>query len=105
MVLLATVTVLVITASKFIFSKKEHFSNGFVSSTTWWDPIANTCLCTTADCEVKSVAVTKTNTTSSTTNSTSVTPGDAVKDNDATQIAGLSTAIIAALFAGLSQFL
>ncbi|KAL7324530.1 hypothetical protein PS15p_209711 [Mucor circinelloides] len=31
--------------------------------TTWWDPIGNTCLCTTADCQLKSIAVSKPNTT------------------------------------------
>ncbi|CAO3611433.1 unnamed protein product [Mucor hiemalis] len=74
---------------------------------TWWDPIGNTCLCTTADCQVKSVAVPKTNTTAS-GNGTSTAGGKTdSKGNSASSVAAqvASTALFAAVVAGINQLI
>ncbi|KAI9264554.1 hypothetical protein EDC94DRAFT_605494 [Helicostylum pulchrum] len=72
--------------------------------TTWWDPIGNTCLCASNDCQVKSMAVPKSNTTDSTSGSSNQGSDDG---SGATSLVShfASTAIVAVLFAGLIQIL
>ncbi|CAO3676752.1 unnamed protein product [Rhizopus stolonifer] len=69
--------------------------------TTWWDPIGNTCLCTTADCQVKSIATTKTPiTTSSIASSSSSTTSssDSISSSSKSDSTTLSTSLIPAVF-------
>ncbi|KAG2197793.1 hypothetical protein INT46_009490 [Mucor plumbeus] len=68
--------------------------------TTWWDPIGNTCLCTTADCELKSIAVSKPNTTTTSGSNSSSANGGSSTDSKASG-AALTSVTASALFAGL----
>lgn len=74
-----------------------------IFSTTWWDPIGNTCLCTTADCQLKSIAVSKPNTTtpagSNGTSANSGSSSDSKSSGAALNTVGSITA--SALVAGL----
>jgi hypothetical protein len=72
----------------------------FIFSTTWWDPIGNTCLCTTADCELKSIAVSKPNTTTTSGSNSSSANGGSSTDSKASG-AALTSVTASALFAGL----
>lgn len=74
----------------------------FIFSTIWWDPIGNTCLCTTADCELKSIAVSKPNTTTTGgSNSSSVNNGSGSSTDSKSSGATLTSVTASALFAGL----
>ncbi|KAI9483077.1 MAG: hypothetical protein EXX96DRAFT_556744 [Benjaminiella poitrasii] len=80
--------------------------------TTWWDPIGNTCLCTTSDCQLKSIAVPKPNSTGSNgSNSNNTTNGksDAGTSDSSSLNTSVTyatfTAFIAALLAVANQLL
>ncbi|KAI9365104.1 hypothetical protein BD770DRAFT_119398 [Pilaira anomala] len=87
-----------------------RFPLGDGCDTTWWDPVGNTCLCTTSDCQVKSMAVPKSN-SSDVTVAGGSTSKDNNKDSNANGVSSshttsiLSTAFVAALLAGLNQLL
>ncbi|CEI90440.1 hypothetical protein RMCBS344292_04765 [Rhizopus microsporus] len=71
--------------------------------TTWWDPIGNTCLCTSAECQLKSIAVSRPNNTSSSSSSSSSNSASSSNSSNKTSDASsLSASIIpAVLMAGL----
>ncbi|CEG79681.1 hypothetical protein RMATCC62417_14119 [Rhizopus microsporus] len=78
------------------------------SNTTWWDPIGNTCLCTSAECQLKSIAVSRpNNTSSSSSSSSSNSASSSNSSNKSSDASSLSASIIpAVLMAGLiSQLL
>ncbi|KAG0746336.1 hypothetical protein G6F57_000077 [Rhizopus arrhizus] len=62
--------------------------------TTWWDPIGNTCLCTTADCQLKSVAVPKSTTSSGTNSSSSSSSGKSSTAASSSDSNNLSASIV-----------
>lgn len=79
-----------------------------IFSTTWWDPIGNTCLCTTADCELKSVAVPKSNTTTtggSNSGSANSEGSTDSKTSGAALTSVTASALVAGLIVGVSQLL
>ncbi|KAG0744879.1 hypothetical protein G6F57_004746 [Rhizopus arrhizus] len=71
--------------------------------TTWWDPIGNTCLCTSSDCQVKSVAVPKANSTSSGNNPSNSSSSSS--DSLALSTSFISTILLAGLLATINQLL
>lgn len=83
-----------------------------IFSTTWWDPIGNTCLCTTADCQLKSIAVSKPNTTTSGNGSNGTSANSGSSSNANTSGAALNTvgpitasAVVAGLMVAVGQLL
>ncbi|CAO3696457.1 unnamed protein product [Rhizopus stolonifer] len=72
--------------------------------TTWWDPIGNTCLCTSADCELKSIAVTKPNGTSSGNNSKNGDSSSVSSGNPSASVVTTLTLFTTILFTTLNQF-
>ncbi|KAK4512848.1 uncharacterized protein ATC70_003556 [Mucor velutinosus] len=80
--------------------------------TTWWDPIGNTCLCTTADCQLKSIAVSKPNTTTPAGGSNGTSANNGSSSNAHTSGAAMNTvgpitasALVAGLMVAAGQLL
>lgn len=86
-----------------------RYPNPETCDTTWWDPIGNACLCTSADCQVKSIAVNRTSSSTSPngSNSTTANGNSSTKGSDASRLVRniASTAVAAAVLAGLQQFI
>ncbi|KAI8881570.1 hypothetical protein K501DRAFT_324437 [Backusella circina FSU 941] len=79
-----------------------RYANPGNCDTTWWDPIGNTCLCTSSDCQVKSIAVTPpANNSSSSSSSGSNGKGSSSSSSAGTTIQASLSLAIAATFSAL----